>query len=428
VGEDKMVQIGVLGLGTVGTGVVELMELNGDSIKKRVGENIQIKKILVKNPDKKRSSLADGKLAYKFEEILRDDDISIVVELMGGEEPALTYIRESLRAGKHVVTANKEVISKHGKELLDLAAQQKVNLLFEASVGGGIPIIQPMKLSLSSNKVTKIMGILNGTTNYILTQMTEQEKNFADALKEAQAEGFAESDPTADIKGFDAARKISILSSIAFNTRITPDQVYTEGIDIVDLVDIKYARELGYVIKLIAVGMMHEDEIEVAVAPMMLEKEHPLALVKGAYNAILVEGNAVGRVMFYGQGAGKMPTASAVVADIMEAVRNKNGSKVYCTCYNKTKVMDPGLASARFYLRLKVKDMPGVLSKISGALGENQISLSKVFQKNTMNGTAEVILVTYDVPFRNLNEALDEIKAYKQVEEISSVMRVEEES
>ncbi len=421
-----MVQIGVLGLGTVGTGVVELIDLNGNLLEKRIGKEIQIKKILVKNPDKKRSPLADGKLAYQFEEILMDDDISIIVELMGGEEPALTYIRESLRAGKHVVTANKEVISKHGKELLDLAAQQKVNLLFEASVGGGIPIIQPMKLSLASNEVTKIMGILNGTTNYILTQMSEREKNFADALKEAQAEGFAESDPTADIKGFDAARKISILSSIAFNSRITPDQVYTEGIDVVDLVDVKYARELGYVIKLMAVGMMHEGGIEVAVTPMMLEKDHPLALVKDAYNAILVEGNAVGRVMFYGQGAGKMPTASAVVADIMEAVRNKNGSKVYCTCYNNTKVIDPGLASARFYLRLKVKDMPGVLSKISGVLGENQISLSKVFQKNTINGTAEVILVTYDVPFKNLNEALNEIKAYKHVEEISSVIRVEE--
>lgn len=301
-----MIQIGVLGMGTVGTGVVELIELNGESFEKRVGEEIKIKKILVKNPDKKRSSLVDGKLVYNFEEILRDDDISVIVELMGGEEPALTYVRESLKAGKHVVTANKEVISKHGKELLDLAARQKVSLLFEASVGGGIPIIQPMKLSLSANRVTKIMGILNGTTNYILTQMTELGKDFSDALKEAQVEGFAESDPTADIKGFDAARKISILSSIGFNTRITPDQVYTEGIDKVDIADVKYAGELGYIIKLIAIGVMHKNEIEVAVTPMMLGKEHPLSLVKGVFNAILVEGNAVGRVMFYGQGAGKM--------------------------------------------------------------------------------------------------------------------------
>jgi homoserine dehydrogenase len=420
-----MVQIGVLGLGTVGTGVVELIEINNDSIGKRLGEQIHVKKILVKSTDKKRPQVAEGKLVYQFEDILNDDDISIIVELMGGEEPALTYIRQSLSAGKHVVTANKELISKHGKELFDIAAQQNVNLLFEASVGGGIPIIQPLKLSLASNNVNKIMGILNGTTNYILTQMAEQDKSFADALTEAQAEGFAESDPTADIKGLDAARKIAILSSIAFNSRITPELVYTEGIDKVDLVDIKYARELGYIIKLIAVGKLHEHGIEVAVTPMMLEEDHPLALVKGSFNAILVEGDAVGRVMFYGQGAGKMPTASAVVADIMESVRNSKGSKVYCTCYNKTKILDPGLTSASFYLRLKVKDMPGVLSKISGALGENQISLSKVFQKNTINGTAEVILITYDVPFRNLNDALEEIKAYKQVEEISCVMRVE---
>jgi homoserine dehydrogenase len=258
--------------------------------------------------------------------------------------------------------------------------------------------------------------------------MTEKNKSFGEALLEAQKEGYAESDPTADIKGSDAARKLAILSSIAFNTRITPDQVYTEGIDSVNLVDINYARELGYRVKLVAMGKRHSDEVEVLVAPMLLRERHPLAGVSGVFNAILVEGNAVGRVMFYGQGAGKMPTASAVVADIIDAVRSKNGNKIYCTCYDELNVMNPGLSTARFYLRLRVMDKPGVLSKISGAMGENQISLSQVFQKNTQNGTAEIVMVTYEVPFENLQNALDEIKAYRQVEEISSVIRVEGES
>lgn len=421
-------QIGILGLGTVGAGVVELIEKNNDTIAKRIGNRINIKRVLIKDLDKERPALVKGKITNKFEDILKDEDISIVVEVMGGEEPAHTYIREALSRRKHVITANKEVISKHGKELLELSAEKDVNLLFEASVGGGIPIIRPMKQCLSANEIKKIMGILNGTTNYILSQMTEKGKSFSDALKEAQLEGYAESDPTNDVKGFDAARKLAILSSIAFNTRITPEQVYTEGIDSISPMDIQYAREMGQVIKLIAIGKKLENNVEVSVTPVLLKEDHPLASVAGIFNAIMVEGDAVGPVMFYGLGAGKMPTASAVVADIMEAIKNKNGSKLHCTCYNHLNVMDAGAATTSFYLRLRVFDKPGVLSKIAGAFGENQISLSKVFQKNTMNGTAEIVMVTYDVPFKNLQEALSEIKAYKQVVEISTVIRVEGEA
>ena len=421
-------QIGILGLGTVGAGVVELIEKNNDTIAKRIGNRINIKRVLIKDLDKERPALVKGKITNKFEDILKDEDISIVVEVMGGEEPAHTYIREALSRRKHVITANKEVISKHGKELLELSAEKDVNLLFEASVGGGIPIIRPMKQCLSANEIKKIMGILNGTTNYILSQMTEKGKSFSDALKEAQLEGYAESDPTNDVKGFDAARKLAILSSIAFNTRITPEQVYTEGIDSISPMDIQYAREMGQVIKLIAIGKRLENNVEVSVTPVLLREDHPLASVAGTFNAIMVEGDAVGPVMFYGLGAGKMPTASAVVADIMEAIKNKNGSKLHCTCYNHLNVMDAGAATTSFYLRLRDFDKPGVLSKIAGAFGENQISLSKVFQKNTMNGTAEIVMVTYDVPFKNLQEALSEIKAYKQVVEISTVIRVEGEA
>lgn len=420
-----MIQLGILGLGTVGSGVVELIEKNRDTITKRLGKSLEIKRILVRDLNKKRPRSTEGKLTKDPEDILNDDDISIVVELMGGEEPALTYMRQALLKGKHVVTANKEVISKHGGELFELAEKQGVSLFFEASVGGGIPIVRPLKQCLAANEIVKVSGILNGTTNYILTQMTEENKSFEEALKEAQQEGYAESDPTADIKGFDAARKISILSSIAFNTRITPGQVYTEGIDGIDLKDISYARELGYKIKLLAIGQKREKQVEVSVAPVLLKESHPLAGVGGVFNAILVEGDAVGQVMFYGQGAGKMPTASAVVADVMDAVRSNNGSKIYCTCYDELDVMDHGLITSRFYIRMRVMDRPGVLSKISGAMGENQISLSQVFQKHTMNGTAEIVMVTYEVPFKNLSLALEEIKAYRQVEEISSVIRVE---
>jgi len=423
-GETSM-HIGLLGLGTVGTGVVELIEENKDIIAKRINDNINIKRVLVKNLNKKRSPLVEGKITDKFEDIINDDDITVIVEVMGGEEPALSYIKEALRRGKHVVTANKEVIAKHGKELFELSAQNEVNLFFEASVAGGIPIIKPMKECLSANEIVKIMGILNGTTNYILSQMTEQGKSFNEALKEAQLEGYAESDPTDDIKGFDAARKLAILSSIAFNTRITPNQVYTEGIDNISQADIQYACELGQVIKLVAVGKKHEDSIEVSVTPVLLPKDHPLANVSGTFNAILAEGNAVGPVMFYGLGAGKMPTASAVVADIMGMARNNNGKKLYCTCFNNLDVLDPGQACTSFYIRLLVVDKPGVLSKIAGAFGQNQISLSKVFQKNTINGTAEIVIVTYDVPFKNLQKAISQMKTYGEVVDVSTVIRVE---
>jgi len=423
----EFMHIGLLGLGTVGTGVVELLEKNKDIIAKRINDDINIKNILVRDLSKKRTPLVEGKLTDKFEDIINDAEISVIVEVMGGEEPALSYIREALKRGKHVVTANKEVIAKHGKELFELSAQKDVNIFFEASVAGGIPIIKPMKESLSANDIVKIMGILNGTTNYILSQMTEQGKSFNDALKEAQQEGYAESDPTDDIKGFDAARKLAILSSIAFNTRITPDQVYTEGIDSVSQADIQYAREMGQVIKLVAIGKKHENGIEVSVTPVLLPQDHPLASVSGTFNAIFVEGNAVGQVMFYGLGAGKMPTASAVVSDIISAAKNHNGSKLYCTCYNNIGVMDPGQACTSFYIRLLVVDKPGVLSKIAGAFGQNQISLSKVFQKNTINGTAEIVIVTYDVPFENLQKALGQMKTYNEVVEISTIIRVEEE-
>ncbi|MDN5331748.1 MAG: homoserine dehydrogenase [Tepidanaerobacteraceae bacterium] len=421
-----MINIGIMGLGTVGTGVVELLEKNQHVISQRLGEAINVKKILVRDLSKKRTPCAEGKLTLRAEDILEDEEINIVVELMGGEEPAKSYIKKALQNKKHVVTANKEVISKHGKELFELAEKSGVSLLFEASVGGGIPIIRPMKQCLAANRILKISGILNGTTNYILTQMEEKGRNFEEALREAQRLGYAESDPSDDIKGFDAARKLAILSSIAFNTRITPDKVYVEGIERIEPEDIKYAGELGYSIKLVASARkVGEREIEVIVAPVMLKQSHPLSAVRDVYNAILVEGDAVGKVMFFGQGAGKMPTASAVVADIMDAARQGMRRRIYCTCYDELKVIDVGSSTSRFYIRLKAKDRPGVLSKISGAFGENDISLNMVIQKDVKGNVAEIVMVTHQVPFRNLQKALDEIKDLQDVENVANVIRVE---
>lgn len=420
-----MINIGILGLGNVGEGVVRLIRQNNESISKRVGESLNITKILVKNKNKKRSNMFLDKITFDVSEILKDEEIKIVVELIGGYEPAYTYIKEALRSGKHVVTANKEVIATHGKELFDLALENNVNLLFEASVGGGIPIIGPMKYCLAANNIKKVMGILNGTTNYILTQMTEKGIEFDKVLKEAQKKGYAESDPTADVEGYDAARKLAILSSIAFNTRIIPGKISVEGIDKIDVKDIKYAQEMNCVIKLIAQGRKHSEGVELFVAPMFLKKTHPLAGVRDAYNAIFLEGDAVGKVMFYGQGAGMMPTASAVVADIMDVMRNNYINRTYCTCYNDLNIVEPGCFKASFYVRLKVKDMPGVLSEISGVLGSKDISLSKVLQKNTRDGIAEVVLITYDVLLKNMKKAIEKIQQLDVVREVSNVIRVE---
>ncbi|SHM26516.1 homoserine dehydrogenase [Caldanaerovirga acetigignens] len=421
-----MINIGILGLGTVGTGVVELLENNRKVIKQRLGEEVNVKKILVRDLSKKRTPYADGKLTVQADDILDDEQINIVVEVLGGEEPALSYIKKALQNKKHVVTANKEVISKHGKELFELAEKSGVGLYFEASVGGGIPIIRPMKHCLAANRILRISGILNGTTNYILTQMQEKRRNFEDALREAQRLGYAESDPSDDIKGFDAARKLAILSSIAFNTRITPDKVYVEGIENIELEDIKYAGELGYTVKLVASARkVGKSEVEVLVAPTMLSKNHPLSAVRDVYNAILVEGDAVGEVMFFGQGAGKMPTASAVVADIMDAAR-EGKRRIYCTCYDELKVIDVGSSTSRFYIRLKAKDKPGVLSKISGAFGRNDISLHMVIQKDVKGDVAEIVTVTHQVHFNNLKKAINEIRDLKDVERVINVIRVEE--
>jgi len=422
-----LAKIGILGLGTVGSGVVELILKNRDIIERKCGFPINIKKILVRDESKKRPDYLKEIITYKPEEIINEPEIDLVVEVMGGEEPALTYIKQALNNKKHVVTANKEVISKYGKELLELAQQNKVNLLFEASVAGGIPIIIPLKESLIANEINNIMGILNGTTNFILTQMEENKMEFSEALDLAKKLGYAESDPSADIKGFDAARKIAILSSIAFNVRVTPDKVYTEGIDGISYTDIKYAQEMGFTIKLVAEGQRTDDGIFVLVAPVLLRKEHPLSSVKDVYNAVIVEGDAVGRLMFYGRGAGKMPTASAVVSDIIKALKTDEKNRLNCTCFREEEVLPIKLFRSAYYFRIKALDKPGVLSKISGVFGQNNINLYMVIQKNSVDNIAEIVIITYETSLKNIQRAVDEIKSLDEVSEVSSVIRVKEE-
>ncbi len=422
------INIGLLGLGTVGRGVVKVLQNNSESIEKKVGRKVELKKILVRDLNKDRGiELAADMLTDRPEDILDNPQIDIVVEVMGGIEPAKNYIIKALQDGKHVVTANKDLIALHGKELF--AAANNTDLFFEASVAGGIPIIRPLKECLAGNRLEEVMGIINGTTNYILTKMTNEGSDFEEVLKEAQDLGYAEADPTSDVGGLDAARKIAILASVAFGSRVTFNDVYVEGITNISVEDISYAHDLGYVIKLLGIAKDINDQIEVRVHPVFIPKDHPLASVNDAFNAIFVKGDAIGEAMFYGQGAGEMPTASAVVGDIIAAARNKVydvSGRISCTCFNEKPIKQIGEIESEFYLRLKVTDKPGVLASIAGVFGNHDVSIASVMQKSTgKNGKAEIVLISHKVKEKYLRDALQIIGGMSIVDSISSVIRVE---
>ena len=429
---DNVVNVGLLGAGTVGGGVILVLEKNAADIEKKVGMPVRITKILERNPQLAVELGQKYQITDKIEDILEDPDIDIVVELIGREHPAKEFIAEALRHGKNVVTANKDVLAKHGKELFELASQNQVDFMFEASVGGGIPIIRPLKSCLAANKITSLMGIVNGTTNYMLTKMSAEHLDFADVLKEAQDKGYAESDPTADIGGLDAARKIAILASIAFNTRVVLEDVHVEGIENLTLRDIDYANELGYVVKLLAIAKRDEkDGISVRVHPTMLPSDHPLAKVNDVYNAVYVTGDAVGDTMFFGRGAGRMPTASAVCGDIVDVARNiRHGStgRISCTCYDEKHLCTIENITSPCYIRLHVHDKPGVLAGIAAAFGAQNVSLKNVVQKAKVNGFSELVVITYDVSEFNLRMAIQTLRALPIVEKICSVIRVEDDN
>lgn len=428
--EKKIVQIGLLGVGTVGAGVAQVLANNAIDIERKVGSPVVIKKALVRDSSKPRAGLLPSVLTTDADEILNDPDIDIIVEVMGGEQPAKEYILQAFKAGKHVVTANKDVVAKYGRELFSAAEEHQVDFLFEASVGGGIPIIRPLKQCLAANKISEVMGIVNGTTNYMLTQMTQKSLDFATALDDAQAAGYAEADPTADVGGWDAARKIAILASIAFGTRVTIDDVHVEGITGIDRDDIEYATELGYVIKLLAVAKDSERGVDVRVHPAFIPNTHPLAAVHDVFNAIYIKGDAVGETMFYGRGAGRLPTASAVTADIIDVARDIQhnvSSRILCTCFNQKPFRSINDTDSPYFIRLLVNDKPGVLAAIAGAFGAQQVSLHSVIQKRKVDQCAELVLITYRVSHANLKLAINTIEGMSVVNKVRSVIRVEAE-
>lgn len=428
--EREPVKIGLLGLGTVGSGVVRLLEQNKEAITLKACRPIQVARVLVRDVLKDRGlGLDPSVLTADPREVLDNPDIEVIIEVMGGIDPARRYLLAALSQGKSVVTANKDLLAEHGQELMETAARHGTQILFEASVAGGIPIILPLKQSLAGNRIYRLMGIINGTTNYILSQMSQQGREFEEALLEAQRLGYAEADPSADVEGWDAARKLAILASIAFNTRISFKDVFVEGIRRVTAQDITYARELGYVIKLLGIAKEEAGKVEVRVHPTLIPRQHPLAAVNDVYNAVFVEGDAVGKAMFFGQGAGSMPTASSVVGDLILAVRerqNGNAGSLGCTCFYNKILKPMGEVASRFYLRLTVRDQPGVLAGIAGVFGNQEVSLGSVLQKRTEAGMAELVLVTHHVPERNLQDALAIISGLSTVAAVANVIRVED--
>ena len=364
-----------------------------------------------------------------YDEILDDPEIKIVVELMGGIKPAKDFILKAMAHGKNVVTANKDVVAQFGHELFDMADKNQIDFLFEASVGGAIPIIMPLKRSLTPNKITEVLGIVNGTTNYMLTKMKEDGADYDTVLKEAQTKGYAEANPAADVEGKDAARKIAILASIAFNSRVKFEDVSIEGITKITPEDIHYAAQLGYTVKLLAIGKESDLGVDVRVHPVLLPNKHPLASVNGVFNAIFVRGNPINEAMFYGPGAG-YPTASAVIADIIEIARGiQLGSvgRFGCTCYDQKKICPLDETTSSYFVRLLVNDDIGVLGEIAKVFGDAQVSLKSVMQTNAEVGDgAELVIITHEVKHKNILAAEDELKKLSCVNKIFSVIRVEE--
>ena len=423
--------VGLAGLGTIGGGVAKVLLQKSNLLGKIAGSQLILRKIV--EIDKNKHSATDIKgdlFTTSFAELINDSNIDIVVELIGGEHPAFEYIKEALSHGKHVVTANKEVISKYRNELLFLAREHNVALRYEASVGGGIPLIAPFQQDLVANDISAIYAILNGTTNYILTQMAKEGMDFSLALKQAQELGYAESDPSKDINGTDAAYKLAILATIAFGTEITPDKVYHEGISRLQPRDFRYAKELGYAIKLLAIAKRIDNAIEVRVHPVFIPEDFLLAKVDGVYNAIDVEGDLVGKIIFYGQGAGPSATSSAVVADIINIARDINRGNIMPTRLPSSTglILKPlSEIDTRYYIRMKVADQAGVLGIISKVLGDHEISISSVIQKESDPSThlAEIVIMTHQAKEKGIQQALEETKRLAVVQEISNFIRIE---
>ncbi|HVE75466.1 MAG TPA: homoserine dehydrogenase [Actinomycetota bacterium] len=422
------IHVGMLGCGIVGSAVARILEEHAEEITESAGARIQLERVAVRSLSKERNvPLASEIFTNDPREIVADSNIQVLVEVMGGIEPARTLTIDAMRAGKHVVSANKELIATLGKDLFDEAESSRVDFYFEASVAGGIPIIRPLKESLAGERVLRVMGIVNGTTNYVLTKMSEEGLELDQALAEAERLGYAELDPTADIEGFDAAAKLAILASIAFNSRVVAGDVYREGIAGISLRDIEFARTLGYAVKLLAIGELIDGEISVRVHPAMIPENHPLASVRENLNAVFVEGENVGELMFYGRGAGGPPTATSVVGDLVQVARNiqSGGRGPGCTCHKQGIPIRPmDLTQSQYYILLEVLDRPGVLAKIAQSFADHNVNIKSVWQEG-FGDEARLVMVTHTALEKDFQALLAVLRRLDVVEEIASALRVQ---
>ena len=427
----KTVKIALLGFGTVSQGTFNLLQDNVDLITNRSGVTIEISKIFVRNPDKYTNITLPSTAQYvtNIDDVLNDESIAIVVELMGGTTFAKDCVEAALKHGKSVVTANKDLLAEAGPYLFDLAYKNHVDLRFEASVLGGIPIIRTLYDSLGGNRITELVGIMNGTTNFILSKMTDEGLSYGDVLKEAQDLGYAEADPTADVEGLDAARKLAILASISFNRRIFFEDVTVEGITNIDTEDISFGKEFGYNIKLIGIAKESSKGLSLNVYPAFVPLTHPLASVRGSYNAIYIKGNGIDDAMFYGRGAGSLPTGSSVVSDIMEVAKNIAFESTGCFkpfYFDQKNIYSPGKIQSSYYMRLAVDNKTGVLAKIATKLAEQKISVLSIVQRNKDPETAVLAIVTSKCPHSYILNLIDSFNSLRSVKEVSSVIRIME--
>ncbi|MBM7554182.1 homoserine dehydrogenase [Thalassobacillus pellis] len=426
----QTISVGLLGLGTVGSGVVHIIEEHQDKLKHQVGCDVKVKKVLVNNPEKKRDIPLDGvTMTTDANDVLNDPELDIIIEVIGGVETARDYIVQALKNKKHVVTANKDLMAVYGSELLETASQNRCDLFYEASVAGGIPILRSLVEGLSSDRITKMMGILNGTTNYILTKMTQEGADYEEVLKEAQSLGYAEADPTADVEGIDAARKIAILGTLGFSMHIELEDVAIEGISSVSREDLEYSKQLGYTMKLIGIASRTVNKVEVSVQPALFPDNHPLSAVNEEFNAVYVYGEAVGETMFYGPGAGKLPTATAVVSDLVEVVKNirlgVNGNSAVIPQYKKNLKTDDEI-EAKYFLRIKAEDQSGTFSALTSLFAKYEVSLEKILQEpSEEKGFADIVMTTHTVSKRNYQMILEQLQGLDVVSEIKSSYRVE---
>ncbi|MRH44746.1 homoserine dehydrogenase [Aquibacillus halophilus] len=426
----REISLGLCGLGTVGTGVVNILKNHKEEIKYKLGCEIAVKKILVSDIHKQRDVEIDPNwLTTDPDDLVNNEEIDVIIEVMGGIENTNVLLEQALKNKKHIVTANKDLMAVHGQKLLKLAKENNCDIYYDASVAGGIPILRTLSDGLASDRIQKIMGIVNGTTNYILTKMTDEKLDFEVVLKEAQELGFAEADPTSDVEGLDAARKMTILANLAFKMEISLDDVEVSGISNITQEDISFASSLGYTIKLIGIASINNGKVEVTVEPTLLPQDHPLALVKNEYNAVYVYGEAVGETMFYGPGAGSLPTATAIVSDLMEVIKNIRlgiSGNAYVSPQYKTQLKENREKYTSRFIRMEVYDEAGTFQKITNVFSEESVSFAKILQlPASSKETAEIVMVTHKISKQQLLNSLDKLKGLSVVKDIISYYRVD---